>query len=537
MIKGSAYYLWIFVIYLGVLIIVNVKSLKQASTLSDFTTGGHRMGIIIGVGTSLATWVSVASVLGVPGFIYKTGFAAIIGWVAGWFLGTGLLPLIAYKIRRPENPPHTFPEFIHMRYEPFQWKSPLQIIVALMMFLGYLMLSHLQVVGFGIVFSALTGIRYEIAIFSFLFFLIFTNMGGFWSVASTDTLNAAIIMIGVTLGAITVLNETGGYAQIIQALGTITAPVHEGGEPLKEGILLSPFGTFGFAALLSIFVSNSFGSSVAPLWVARMMAPKNIKVAILQLMWTMVFLIIIFVPLITIGLGAKVLLPSLPVDKSTDYVLPLFIQTYAHPFIGALVLIGILAAAVSTANSMLLLSSTSIYYDVYRVLFPRKEVNEIKATSTLRIWTFVLGVITVVSAINPPMLLASGFTYVYGGFGAIFFWVVYMGLYWKRMNRAGAYTGIIVGAAGFIAGEIMGFSNPFLLGIGLSLPAVIIAVYNTEPAPLDAYEPYFAETISDCTRLTMAKIQRRNVSPLVQCKRLIDKNRAKNDSAQDSHYS
>lgn len=529
MIDGGAYYFWIFVIYLGLLIFVNVKSLKQVSTLSDFTTGGHRMGLLIGIGTSLATWVSVASVLGVPGFLYQTGFAAVTGWVAGWFLGTGLLPLIAYKIRRPENPPRTFPEFVHMRYEPFQWKSPLHIIVALLMFLGYFMFSHLQVVGFGIVFSTLTGIRYELAIFGFLFFLIFTNMGGFWSVATTDTLNAIIIMIGVTLGAVTVLNETGGYAQIVQALGTITAPVHEGGVPLKEGILLSPFGTFGFAALLSIFVSNSFGSSVAPLWVARMMAPKNIKAAILQLMWTMVFLIVIFIPLITIGLGAKVLIPSLPVEKTTDYVLPLFIQAYAHPFIGALVLVGILAAAVSTANSMLLLCSTSIYYDIYRVLFPRKEFNELRATRHLRIWTFVLGIITVVSALKPPMLLASGFTYVFGGFGSIFFWVVYLGLYWKRMNRAGAYAGIIVGAAGFIVAEITGFSNSFLLGIGLSLPAVLIAVYSTEPSPLDAYEPYFAEEISDCTRLTMAKIQRRKVTPLVQCKRLSDKKRAKSD--------
>ena len=190
-------YIIVFGLYVVFLAWTSWKSSQQVESLSDFTTGGHRMGLLLGIGTSVATWVSVASVMGVPGFLYRTGIAAIIGWVAGWFLATAIMPILAYKVRRPEMPARTFPEFIRMRYEPFQKVSYLQLIVAVLMFVGYFIFSHLQVVGFGIVFSTITGIPYEWAIFGFLVFLIMTCTGGFWSVAATDTVNAILILVGL----------------------------------------------------------------------------------------------------------------------------------------------------------------------------------------------------------------------------------------------------------------------------------------------------------------------------------------------------
>ncbi len=167
----SISYIIVFGGYLAFLTWTCLKSMKQVESLSDFTTGGHRMGLLLGVGTSVATWVSVASVMGVPGQLYRTGVAAIIGWVAGWFLATAIMPLLAWKVRRPELPARTFPEFIRMRYEPFQRISGLQLIVAVLMLVGYFIFCHLQVVGFGIVFNTITGIPYEYAIFAFLVLL------------------------------------------------------------------------------------------------------------------------------------------------------------------------------------------------------------------------------------------------------------------------------------------------------------------------------------------------------------------------------
>ena len=271
--------------------------------------------------------------------------------------------------------------------------------------------------------------------------------------------------------------------------------------------MLTPEGSFGWGALMAIFMANALGASVAPHWIARFMAPKNAKAAVLQMMWTVIALIPIFICLIIIGLGAKTLMPSLPAGKTTDYIMPLIVQQYAPPFVGAMTLIAIMAAAVSTANSMLLHCGTSIYYDIYRALFPDRNMDEAKATNHLRISVFVLGILSVLSAIKPPMLLAMGFTYVYGAFGAAFMWPVWFGLFWKRMNRAGAYAGIFVGTASYIVAKVMDATNPFAVGAAVSLVAVLIVVFATSAPPKEAYEAYFEADASPSTREVALRIR------------------------------
>lgn len=494
--------------YLLFLAWVCLKSLRQVESLSDFTTGGHRMGLLLGIGTSVATWLSVASVMGVPGFLYRTGVAAIIGWVAGWFLATAIMPLLAHKVRRPEIPARTFPEFIRMRFEPFQRISVLQIIVAVLMLIGYFIFVHLQVVGFGIVFNTITGIPYEYAVFAFLLLLALTSIGGFWSVAATDTLNATLILVGLVFGTGAILIATGGIGAIIETVGQTTAPINVGGEAMKPGILLSPAGTFGWSVLLGIFMSNALGASVAPHWISRFLAPQNSKAAVLQMMWTVIALIPIFACLIIIGLGAKTLLPSLPDGKTTDYIMPMIVHQYVPPFVGAMTLIALLAAAVSTANSMLLNCGTSLYYDIFRSLHPERQIDDRRATRHLRFVVLGLGLLAVISAVNPPMLLAMGFTYVYGAFGAAFMWPVWLGLFWRRMNRAGAYAGIVVGATTYMMAKVMGADNPFMIGVGLSLVSTLVAVTLTPAPPKEAYEAYFEPEVSPSTRKVALRIRR-----------------------------
>ncbi|MGN7297723.1 sodium:solute symporter family protein [Ferdinandcohnia sp. SAFN-114] len=500
------WYVAVFAFYIVFLIWANLKSLKAAESIDDFAIGGHRLGLLMSIGTTTATWVSVASVIGIPGYLYSTGVATIIGWVAGWAFGGALLPLVAYKVRRPKVPARTFPEFVRFRFEPFKKKSSLQALVGILMFIGYLLLVNIQVTGFGIVFSTITGIKYEFAIFGFLLFILLTSLGGFWSVAATDTLNTLLITIGVILAAGVVLVLTGGMTNILDTLATTTAPTIVGGPELEKGILLSPVGSFGLGALFSIFISNSLGTPSSPHWVARMVAPKNIKIAILQIMGTIFLLIFIMGPLIIVGLGAKVLIPSLPVGKTTDYIVPLLIQEYMHPFIGAVILIAICAAAISTANSMLLHCATSLYYDVY-LNISSKKVSDKGFRNWLRLSIFGIAIVAVLLAIKPPWFIAMGFTYVYGGFGAAFFLVVFFGLYWKRMNKAGAYTGILVGSVVYIIAKAMEATNPFVVAVTASLIGVLIAVFTTKKPPIEAYEPYFNAEVSKSTEELYAKIR------------------------------
>src|SRR5699024_303229 len=133
-----------------------------------------------------------------------------------------------------------------------------------------------------------------------------------------------------------------------------------------------------------------------------------------------VTLLFIWVPLMFVGSGAKTLIQSISEDKTTDYIIRLILQDYTPDIIGAITLVAIRAAAISTANSMLLHCATSLYYDVYLNIFPNK-ISDRAFKNWLRGSVFVIAFIAVLLAIIPPWFMAMGFTYIYGGFGSAFF--------------------------------------------------------------------------------------------------------------------
>ncbi|MEA4813374.1 MAG: sodium:solute symporter family protein [Oscillospiraceae bacterium] len=506
-------YLVVFIIYFAIIIITSIIGAKKVESMGDFTSGGGNMGLILGIGTSVATWLSVASVMGVPGTLYARGIAAVFGWIAGWFLGTAIMPIIAYKVRRPAVPTRTFPEFIHLRYDPYNDKSKIQVFVAVIELCGYFVFAFIQVQGFGIVLSTISGLSYAVCCVLFMVILVFTCLGGFMSVARTDTVNAILILIGVITGMITVLQLTGGMGNIVQNFITTTAPAIEGGDPLTPGILGTAWGTFGFSTILSTFLSNSIGATVAPHWIARFMAPRNAKTAALQMFWVVIALIPVFVPLVIIGMGGKMLLPSLPVGTTTDYMFPTLIVKFLNPVLGALALTAICAAAVSTANSMLLHCSTSLIYDIKRVIQNKapSEGDDERTTKQLRYCILALGVIAVLCAIGKFTLLAQGFTYIYGAFGSTFFWVTWLGLFTKRMNKPAAFASMISGLFTYMLFTTIGapFHLPlFFCGAGVSLVFALIFMFATKKPPVEAYEAYMSDNPSEATIAVIHRIRK-----------------------------
>ncbi|WP_197054728.1 sodium:solute symporter [Paracoccus sp. PAMC 22219] len=396
---------------------------------------------------------------------------------------------LAVRVRRPEMSARTFPEFIRMRLEPFARTSYLQQLVA----------------GFGIVFNTITGIRYEFAFFAVLATLMQTSLGGFWSVAATDTLNAVLILVGLAFGTWAVLAATGGMGAITDTIAVTTAPINVGGEPMEPGIMLSPAGTFGWSVLLGIFMANAVGALDQPLSGALEQQGRGSAD--------------------DVGAGradpdlclfdrdraGRASSDAQPARRGHDrlYHAP-DRESQAPAFVGAMTLIALLAAAVSTANSLLLNCGTSIYCDIYRQVKTAQQFDDASATRHLRLVVLGLGFLAVIRAIKPALLPAMGFTYVYGAFGAAFMWPVWLGLFWKRMTRAGAYAGIAVGATAFIAARVGGSANAFTWGAAFSLVATLVAVYPTPRPPKEAWEPYFQAEVSPSTRAVALRIQRQS---------------------------
>jgi sodium/pantothenate symporter len=243
------------------------------------------------------------------------------------------------------------------------------------------------------------------------------------------------------------------------------------------------------------------------------MAPRNAKTAALQMFLVVIFLIPVFAALIIIGMGSKMLIPSLPAGKTTDYIFPTLIVNYSHPLLGALALTAICAAAVSTANSMLLHTSTSLIYDIIRVVknkAPSLEDDK-KTTVTLRACILALGVLAVFCAMGQFSLLAMGFTYVYGAFAAVFFCPVWLGVFWKRMNSLGAFLSMIFGLIAYM--YCMRFGVPFgmpafLFAVSIALIGALIGVAAGKKPPLEAYDQFFNDRPAASSIETARRVRR-----------------------------
>ena len=374
------------------------------------------------------------------------------------------------------------------------------------MIIGYFIYVILQIKGFGMIISQITGVNYTFAVFVFLIFLLYTAAGGLWSVAMVDVYNAFVILIGVILAAASVLWAVGGWDQLWLQASMINTPPTVGAKPTPPGMLMDPLGTFGLSAMVGIFVANSIGASVSPHWTTRLASAKNVKVAVTYPLAGSLFIGVVFLGLLILGLGGRVLIPTMPEGKGTDWLIPILFTQYMNPIIGAIALAAIAAAANSTANAMLLHNSLAITYDIIRNLSPRK-IDDQTLIRFSRILMVILGVIATVLAIHPPKYIAIMAAYVFGLYGSVFIVPYYLGLYWKRGNRQGAYAATISGMVLYIVLDTLVKQKVITLPIPAILCAVMVAAilyiicaYVFPPAPRETYEPFFEAEVSEETK-------------------------------------
>jgi sodium/proline symporter len=120
------------------------------------------------------------------------------------------------------------------------------------------------------------------------------------------------------------------------------------------------------------------------------------------------------------------------------------IQAIFHPAIGGIFLAAVLAAIMSTVDSQLLVASSSVTKDFYQVFFKR-EASDRELVIIGRIAVAIIAAIAFVIALNPDNKVLDLVSYAWAGLGSTFAPIIVVSLYWKDMNRHGAFAGMLVG--------------------------------------------------------------------------------------------
>jgi sodium/proline symporter len=271
-------------------------------------------------------------------------------------------------------------------------------------------------------------------------------MGGFKAVCTTDLIQGMLMLVAimaVPILAYTTLTYNTSFSESLITNGVqnpsnyLSFLKNDDGTPVSAISIISNLGWglgyFGMPHILIRFMAVKSNEDIK----------KSRKIAI-------IWVVISLVASCLIGLIARgYLTTSLDANTSETAFIRTIQQFFSGNvvliFIGGIFLCGILAAIMSTADSQLLVTASSVSEDMYKGAI-KKDASEKNALWVGKVTVVIVAIIAFIIALNPKSSIMALVADAWAGFGSAFGPVVLLALFWKRSTLAGAISGMAVGA-------------------------------------------------------------------------------------------
>jgi sodium/pantothenate symporter len=263
----------------------------------------------------------------------------------------------------------------------------------------------------------------------------------------TDTVQGIVMVIGAILILGTVFATAGSPDNIVARLNEINpawdSPTQDGASPL-------PY-VMSFWALVGIGVLG------LPQTAVRGMGFRDTKSVHSALIYGTVVCGFLMLAMHISGAFIPAVMDTSQL-ATTDYLIPEFVMKFMHPVAAGLFIAAPLSAIMSTVSSLLILASAAIIKDIYLNYIARDRnvdktndpIFEKKISRMSLITTFIIGVLVILLAINPPDIIVWINLFAMGGLECAFLCPILFGLYWRGANATGAIIGPVVSVAAFI---------------------------------------------------------------------------------------
>ncbi len=429
---------------IGVYFFVKGKSKGE----KDYFLGGRQMGGWVSALSAGASDMSAWVLMGLPGAIFLSGLNQI--WISiGLIIGTVLAWIfIAPRLRKfaiKADDAITIPEFLSNR---FKSKSPmLRVSCAVVFVIGYLIYAASSIYACGKLFARLVPIEgVDSKLIGMLIFAViilsYTLLGGFKAVCWTDFFQGMLM-----LGALMLVPIIASIMINVNGASTSAEEV-----PHYYSLLIN--GEFSWASIANILTGLSWGLGYfgMPHVIVRYMAIKSKKEMkksqIIGCTWT--FLILTMTTVMAIIARSFLTTPLSKADSELVFaeVVRQIFGYGALALIGGILVSAILAAAMSTADSQLLASSSAFASDIYKTVINKnaddKKVLKVGRFAVVGVMIVALGIALLVHFLDITNLMGL-VSAAWSIFGAAFGPVVILSLFWKRFNYKGAVASILAG--------------------------------------------------------------------------------------------
>jgi len=462
---------------------------KSTEDSAGYLLAGRNLPPSVAALSAGASDMSGWLLLGLPGALYASGLVEawigiglFAGALANWII---VAPRLREQTERLGNA-LTIPQFLANRFP--ERGTMLRVTAAVIIVVFFTVYTAAGLVGGGKLFEiAFAGLLPASGISDYLMGVIitagivlaYTMVGGFLAVSLTDFVQGMIMMGALILMPLVVIFGPGGTAG-----GSIAAVPQTGFLDIGYGLT-----ALGFVSA----VTWGLGYFGQPHIIVRFMAIDKVANVPRAAAYGMGWMGIALVGALGVGLAGRAYVErnGLVVDDP-ETIFIVLAQLLFHPAVTGFLYAALLAAIMSTISSQLLVSSSSLTEDFYR-LFLRRDASEREAVNVGRICVALVAAAAIVLASDPDSEVLGLVANAWAGFGAAFGPLILLALTWPRMTGAGGVAGLVTGAAVVGAWIALGWNDRFLGGEGLyeivpgfaaSLVAIVaVSRITRSPAP------------------------------------------------------
>lgn len=458
-------------LYLIAMIMVGFIFYKKNSTQTDYVLGGRDMNVWVTSMSAQASDMSGWLLMGLPGTAYLLGSGATeAAWTAiGLAIGTYLNWLIVAKRLRKytykAGNSITIPDFLQNRFKTTS--HGLKLFSAIFILIFFVVYTSSMFAAGANLFDYIFNMGYKPAlILSVVVVMTYTFLGGFKAVCWTDLFQGLLMFCTLVIVPIVMWKELSQIDMTqLNLAGTGMAASSSAFKFSDLGFTLKPTASFGVMGIVGA-IAWGLGYFGQPHILARFMAirsPKDVKPARrIAMVWVIISLAaavvvgMVAVPYIMKLYTAGDITDSVSLailtengtlaGSNTQKVFMVLVQNMFGTVIAGIMLSAVLAAIMSTADSQLLVSSSSFSSDIYATIF-NKKAGDKHLVNVSRVAIVVISLIAGALALDPESSVFEIVSHAWAGFGAAFGPIILCSLFWKNCNGKGALAGVISGGA------------------------------------------------------------------------------------------
>ena len=469
------------IVYLVGMLAIGIKY-SNNKTSEDFYLGGRKLGPIVTAMSTEASDMSAYLLMGVPGLALFCGVAEASWTAIGLSIGTWLnWLLVARRLRRysAKTRSITVPDFLAARFRDNT--KLIEILGALTIIIFFVPYTASGFAACGKLFNSLFGFDYMPAmIISAAVIVAYCALGGFMAASVTSLIQSIVMTLALVIVLFFGVKTAGGWSAVMENARSVPGYLSLSA---STDILSKSAGAYTPIMVVSTLAwgLGYFGMPHILLHFMAVRDENELKISRrVGSVWCVLSLgVAVVIGIVGFGMAGR---GAISLPGSEPEAENLIVRTAAliasngtfAAIVGGLILAGILAATMSTADAQLLAAASGVTQNLLLDVFGVK-LSEKKNMLAARLTVVGVAVLGAIFASDPDSSIFRVVSFAWAGFGATFGPVMLLALFWKRCNRIGAIAGMISGAVMIFVWKYLVAPLGGVFAIYELLPAFVIS--------------------------------------------------------------